>query len=194
MKITWLGHASFLLDADGYQLVLDPYEDGYVPGLSNIREEADLVLCSHEHNDHNARQVVALKEGGISPLTITEIDTWHDEVQGAKRGSNKIFILDDGKEKIAHLGDLGCELEEEQMAKLMNLDAVMVPVGGFFTIDAGQAADLVKKLNPKKIYPMHYRDDELGFGYEIIGTVKQFTDLLPEWADRMVVTVPKYAK
>ncbi len=183
-----------MVDSNGYQVVIDPYEDGYVPGLSNIREEADLVLCTHGHNDHNAKQVVTLKQGTECPLKITEIATWHDEVQGAKRGSNTIFILDNGKEKVAHLGDLGCELEADQLAMLQGLDAVMIPVGGFFTIDAAQAADLVKQLDPKKIYPMHYRDDALGFGYEVIGTVMQFTDLLPEWADRMVVTKPKYAK
>lgn len=194
MNITWLGHACFMVDYDGYQIVIDPYEDGYVPGLDNIREEADLVLCTHGHKDHNARQVVTLKAAKECPVTIREIATWHDEVQGAKRGSNTIFILDDGKEKVAHLGDLGCELEDDQLNLLKGLDAVLVPVGGFFTIDAVQAADLVKKLEPAKIYPMHYRDDELGFGYELIGTVKQFTDLLPEWADRMVVTAPKYVK
>ena len=134
MKLTWLGHSCFKMESNGYTVILDPYEDDYVPGLAPVRETADAVFCSHEHSDHNGRETVTLKQDGVlSPFTITEIHTWHDDARGTKRGSNCIRIFDDGTYRVAHLGDLGCELEPEQIEQLKGLDAVMIPVGGFYT-------------------------------------------------------------
>ena len=176
MKITWIGHACFKIESNGYTLILDPYEDGYVPGLKPLRETADLVLCSHEHGDHNARDLVEITEGKSCPFSITTIDTFHDEVQGAKRGPDTIHIIDDGSFRIAHLGDLGCELEDEQIRQLKNLDVCMIPVGGHYTIDGKQAAELVHQIQPGVVIPMHYRDDEAGFGFDVISTVEDFAD------------------
>ena len=141
MNITWIGHSCFKIESGGYTIITDPYEDGYVPGLKPLRDSADMVLCSHEHGDHNARSLVKIREGQACPFTIEPIETWHDEVKGAKRGPNTIHIIDDGNVRLAHLGDLGCELEDEQIQKLMNVDVCLVPVGGFFTIDGKQAAE-----------------------------------------------------
>ena len=123
MLLTWIGHSCFKIESNGFTLILDPYEDGYVPGLKPLRETADMVLCSHDHGDHNAKDLVEIKEGKNCPFTITTIDTFHDEVQGAKRGPDKIHIIDDGNVRIAHLGDLGCELEDEQIQQLKDLAA-----------------------------------------------------------------------
>ncbi len=176
MKITWIGHSCFKIEKDGYTVVTDPYGDDSVPGYAPVRENADLVLVSHEHADHNARDLVTLIRGADNPFTITYIDTYHDEVKGAKRGPSRIYILDDGENKVAHMGDLGCDLTPEQKDCLKGLDAMLIPVGGFFTIDASQAAVLIRELNPRIAIPMHYRDDELGFGYESTQTVDVFLD------------------
>ena len=176
MKLTWLGHSCFKMESNGYTVILYPYEDDYVPGLAPVRETADAVFCSHEHKDHNARAVVTLKQDKTpSPFTITEIHTWHDEVQGAKRGENCIRIFDDGTYRVAHLGDLGCELEPEQIEQLKGLDAVMIPVGGFYTIDATQAKVLIDQIQPRVTIPMHYRGAD--FGYDVIGTLDEFMNL-----------------
>lgn len=111
----------------------------------------------------------------MSPFTITEIHTWHDDARGTKRGSNCIRIFDDGTYRAAHLGDLGCELESEQIEALKGLDAVMIPVGGFYTIDAKQAKALIDQIEPRVTIPMHYRGE--AFGYDVIGTLDEFTDL-----------------
>ena len=145
MKITWIGHACFKIESNGYTLILDPYEDGYVPGLKPLRESANMVLCSHEHGDHNAKDLIEITEGQSSPFTITTIDTFHDEVQGAKRGPDTIHIIDDGSFRIAHLGDLGCELEKEQIEQLKNLDVCLIPVGGHYTIDGTSGISFVEK-------------------------------------------------
>ena len=173
-KITWIGHSCFKIEADGFAIVTDPYEDGSVPGLGPVREQANLVLASHEHFDHNARQLVKVEETADCPFRITEIATWHDEVQGAKRGPNTIYIMETEGFKIAHLGDLGCDLDEEQIGQLKGLDVCLIPVGGFFTIDGLQAAELIKKIRPKAAVPMHYRDGAAGFGFDAISEVDVF--------------------
>ena len=202
MKITWIGHSCFKVEEAGYRIVFDPYDDGYVPGLGPVRETAEEVLCSHEHGDHNARKRVKLTSegmsflgnklisgaksafgdkpvsGGKSPFTVTKIETYHDPQKGALRGRNTIHILSGAGKRIAHFGDLGCELPADQLAQLENLDIAMIPVGGHYTIDAAQAADLVRKINPAHVIPMHYRGDDNSFGFDVIGTVREFTDLM----------------
>ena len=151
MKLTWLGHSCFKVEKGDFIVILDPYADGSVPGLASIRERANLVLCSHEHNDH-------------------------DDVKGERRGENQITILGDGKTRLAHMGDLGCEPEPEQLEQLKGVDVLLLPVGGHYTIDAAQAADLVKKIEPRIVVPMHYRDDEEGFGFDVLGKVEEFLE------------------
>ena len=129
-------------------MVLDPYLDGSVPGLSPIRLTADRVYCSHGHRDHGGTEVVTLT-GKVPTLTVEELHTWHDDQQGAKRGPNVIHILQAEGMRVAHLGDLGCTLEPEQLEKLTGLDALMIPVGGFYTIDAQQAKALVDQIKPR---------------------------------------------
>lgn len=115
LTITWLGHSCFKVESGGYSVVFDPYADGKVPGLKPLRIEADEVLCSHEHSDHNFREAVTLRNRNVaSPFRIQEISTYHDEKQGDLRGKSTIHILDDGVFRIAHMGDLGCELPKEQ--------------------------------------------------------------------------------
>lgn len=179
MKITWLGHACFKIEKNGYSVILDPYTDGSVPGLKPIRETANMVICSHEHGDHSGRACVEIAAASECPFTITTIDTYHDEKEGSMRGKNKITIIDDGESKIAHMGDLGCELELDQLKQLNGLDVMMVPVGGYYTIDAVQAARLVEQIRPAMTIPMHYRSDDkrtAEFGYAEISEVNDFLE------------------
>ena len=183
MKITWLGHSCFAVESQGYRIVLDPYKDGSVPGLTPVREEADQVLCSHGHGDHCGTEGVSLRQGKPSPYTVETIDTWHDDKNGVKRGPNTIHILSDGQCRVAHLGDLGCDLTPEQKDRLRSLTALLIPVGGHFTINAAQAKKLAEEIAPTVVIPMHYRGK--GFGYPVIGKVDKFTKLCDN-----VVTYP----
>ena len=175
MKLTWLGHSCFTVESQGYWIVLDPYQDGSVPGLAPIRVEADQVLCSHGHGDHCGTECVSLRQGVPSPFTVETIDTWHDDKNGAQRGPNTIHIFSDGQCRVAHLGDLGCDLTPEQKDQLRGLTALLIPVGGSFTINAAQAKALADELAPTVVVPMHYRGK--GFGYPVIGKVDRFTKL-----------------
>lgn len=176
LTITWFGHSCFMVETGGYSVVLDPYEHEKVPGLNPLRLEADEVLCSHEHGDHNFRGAVTLKNRNIaSPFRIQVISAYHDDELGKLRGESKIHILDDETFRVAHMGDLGCDLTAEQREQLTGLDIMMIPVGGYYTIDAGRARRLVNLVKPNVVIPMHYRGD--GFGFDVLGTVDEYLDL-----------------
>ena len=180
MRIIWHGHSCFTLETEGGSVVLDPYADGKVPGLAPLRLTADMVLCSHEHRDHNARELVTLT-GKTPTFGVETISTFHDPEQGALRGENTIHIISAEGMRFAHLGDLGCELTPQQMDKLRGIDVLMIPVGGYYTIDARQACTIATNLFPRVVIPMHYRSDTAGnrFGYDVLGPVGNFTAICP---------------
>ncbi len=173
ITIKWHGHSCFSVTADNYTIVLDPFADGSVPGLGNIRPEANSVLCSHYHSDHGCTDVVTVTEKENNPFRILKIDTYHDDAQGTKRGENRIHILEAHGLRLVHFGDLGCMLTPEQRELLKKADVVMIPIGGFYTIDAEQAKEIVSTLAPNVVIPMHYRSDT--FGYPVIGRLEEFT-------------------
>lgn len=176
MEIIWLGHACFALESGGCRVVLDPYlMDDYPP----LRTHGNLVLCSHGHFDHNYVKGVRITDGpSPCPFAVEKVATFHDDAQGAKRGNNTIHILRAEGLKVAHFGDLGHYPTEEQMEKLRGCDAVLIPVGGFFTIDARMAKRIVDELRPRVIVPMHYRHGALGL--RKVGTLDEFLSLWPE--------------
>lgn len=174
MNVIWNGHSCFTLETAEGSVVFDPYQDGSVPGYGPLRLSADRVLCSHGHRDHGAKELVSLS-GRAPSYQVEEIHTFHDPEKGALRGPNTIHIIAAEGLRIAHLGDLGCALEPEQVEKLRGLDAVLIPVGGFFTIDAKQAQQTVEQLGARVVIPMHYRSP--GFGYDAIGPLEDFLAL-----------------
>lgn len=178
MKLKWLGHACFLAEQDDYVIALDPYAHGIVPGLWPLEIEANEVLMSHDHRDHNAKNVVDLVEGGISPFTVTRVESAHDDQGGAERGKNTIHVLEADGVRVAHLGDLGTMLTEEQIKQIGRLDALLVPVGGYYTIDAKQAKELAEAISPTVIIPMHYRTEH--FGMDAVSLLEEFTRLFDD--------------
>ena len=190
MKITYNGHACFTVESEGYEAVLDPFEG--VRGFENTDLEADCVLCSHGHHDHAYTDGVKIREGKVSPFKVYFIECFHDDAEGAKRGKNRITVMEAEGKKVAHFGDLGHLLDEEQLGKLKGLDAAMIPVGGFFTIDAKQAAETVRNICPAHIIPMHYRDGDRGL--EPVGTVEEFIDLLTEDEKKKLLLVKGYGE
>lgn len=178
LKLTWHGHSCFTLEEKGYAIVLDPYADGYVPGFGPLRLTADAVLCSHGHDDHNAAQCVRINpdaSGKTCPFRVTEIHSWHDDAQGAKRGNNIIRIFDDGQYRIAHMGDIGCHPTPDQKDLLKDIDVMLMPVGGFFTMEPADVHALVQELTPRMLVPMHYSGKD--FGYEVIAPLDKYLSL-----------------
>ncbi len=176
MLIEWYGHSCFKITSRDYSIALDPYNPNMINGLGNYHIEADAVYCSHEHGDHNYKPAVTLSgkpDKGV--FKINFIETFHDEESGQKRGRNKITMLESDGIKVAHMGDLGCDLSKSQINTLKNLDALMIPIGGYYTIDAHKAKAICDVLKPRVIIPMHYRGD--GFGPAVIATKESFTEL-----------------
>ena len=171
MKITWYGHSCFLVETAEGSAVLDPYAPGSVPGLELPKLRADLALCSHEHRDHGYREGVSLS-GRMPTLRVEKLETFHDEKSGALRGPNTVHVLEAEGLRLAHLGDLGHMLSEEQIRSLGRVDILLIPVGGHYTIGPETAAELAEALRPGITVPMHYRGE--GFGYEVIGPAEPF--------------------
>lgn len=179
LELCWHGHACFSVTSTDFTLILDPYEDQYLPGLPPLDLKGDLTLCSHNHRDHNAAQVVHSKEGEENPFQITTIETFHDPEQGRLRGKNTIHLLQYEQLKIAHFGDLGCTLTPTQLAELEGLDVAMIPVGGVYTIDAQEAKALVDAIRPKVVIPMHYRMGDCGL--QNVAEVTEFLSLISDY-------------
>lgn len=166
MIVTCLGHAKFLLELDnGLRIVTDPYDDQ--SGYPVTPVNADVVLVSHVHHDHNAVETIGgnpriLREAGVTTLApdvrVTALSAYHDNVHGAKRGSTLLFLLEAEGLRVAHLGDLGHTLTDAQRRTLTPVDLLMIPVGGFYTIDAPTARQVAEDLQARVILPMHYRN------------------------------------
>lgn len=171
MKIIYHGHSCFTVEAEGYSLIFDPYADGSVRGFSPLRLTADAVYCSHTHDDHNAAELVTLS-GRDCPLSVEKLPSFHDRVFGLKRGKNTIHILRAEGLRVAHLGDLGHTLSGEALAALRGVDALLIPVGGYFTIGPGEAKKLVDKIAPRVVVPMHYRLG--GKGHDVLAELSEY--------------------
>lgn len=163
IKITWLGHACFIIEADSYRILIDPYKNGYVCGYNIHPVDVNEVICSHEHTDHNFRNIANILPPRKSPFDITVINTYHDNAKGKLRGTNKIHIFTAFGIKVVHFGDIGCNITAKEEKQLLNAHAVMIPTGGTYTISAKQANDIVNRISPNTIIPMHYRTDKFGF-------------------------------
>lgn len=174
MTLTWYGHSCFLLDSAEGSAVFDPYSPGSVPGLTMPPLRADAVICSHGHSDHSFAAGVTLS-GKTAGFKLRRFETWHDDARGAKRGANTMTLLEAEGLRVLHMGDLGHMLGAETLAEIGRVDVLLIPVGGFYTIDAAQAAELAGKIASKICVPMHYRGD--GFGYDVTGTVDEFLRL-----------------
>lgn len=202
MTITWLGHSCFALEENGYRMVIDPYHD--TTGYPDLHTQAHEVLCSHDHFDHGYTEAVTLLPAAQSPFTIRTIPTFHDEQQGELRGSNTIHIIKSDALTVVHLGDLGHPLKQEQLSAIGPADVVMVPVGGFYTIDGALAYETVTAIGAGTIVPMHYRFGD--FGFREIETAEPFLShfapeeicrlegcsFTAEKKDRRQVIIPKY--
>ena len=174
MNLTWLGHSCFLIESACWRIALDPY---YVETYPALRVDADEALCSHAHRDHAFLEAVTLsgRERPESPFTVETVSTFHDDKGGTLRGENTIHILRAEGLTVVHCGDLGHELNEDQLAAVRGCDALLLPVGGYYTIDARTAKKVADAIAPRVLVPMHYRFGE--HGYPEIDTLEQFLTL-----------------
>ena len=182
MQVEWYGQSAFLLTAADKTVAIDPFADMSAmaagrgmqfdyPPISDV--EADLLLVTHEHMDHNGVEAIGgdptilrSTAGKLeSPIgDVTAIASEHDEAAGTERGPNTIFVFELDGVRVAHFGDFGqSELRPEQAAAIGKVDLLILPVGGGPTIGAEGAAAIVERLAPRWVVPMHYRTPRIGF-------------------------------
>lgn len=184
-KLRWFGQSFFVIEtSQGTRIAIDPH---MIEAFGRQTSKADLVLMSHPHPDHvnleaienrtKAKTIEGIKipmgsvpEGGPTPrakwnpvdeqfkdVRIRSVGTYHDTMQGLRRGLNTIFILEFDGIRLVHLGDLGHLLNEEQLRSIGPVDVLLIPVGGVYTINGEQAKKVLAQLKPRKyVIPMHY--------------------------------------
>lgn len=174
MKITWYGHSCFKLmvktkNGDRITIITDPFDKEKV-GLTPPRGTADIVLVSHAHFDHNNIKAISGEpfcvdgpgEYDVKGVFVKGIYSYHDNSKGNERGVNTIYILDGEGMRICHMGDFGqAELNGEQLDKIGDVDVLMIPVGGVYTINGSEAVKIINQIEPSIVIPMHYKIPKL---------------------------------
>lgn len=180
MKIKYLGHSAFVITSDtGVKIITDPYETSPALTYGEITESADVVTVSHGHTDHsnvtavkgNPEVVRRVGRSRAKGIEFKGIAGYHDDAGGRVRGNNVIFCFELDGIKVCHLGDLGHQLDDKQLAEIGSVDILLIPVGGFYTINAQAATKVCDRLKPKIIIPMHYRTAK---GFPEISGVDEF--------------------
>ncbi len=184
MNIEWYGHAAFKITTEnGTRIIIDPYQSGFSDGALSYRaidDEADIVVTSHNHGDHNYTKSIRgeydhIKKQGsyeVKGVKLETIPTFHDTSSGKERGDNLLTIISADGIKLLHLGDLGHDLDLETLKKIGKVDVLFLPVGGYYTIDAQAATKVMNNIRPAITIPMHYKTEKCGFP---ITTVADFT-------------------
>ena len=179
MKVKWLGHAAFLITSDsGTTIITDPYETSEGLKYGKIKETADIVTVSHEHGDHNNVAAVQGNPQVVKGTTEAKginfkgVSTNHDDKGGSERGSNTVFCFQVDGIRVCHLGDLGHLLTDNQVVEIGKVHVLLVPVGGYFTIDTKNATQVAEQVRARVIIPMHFKNDKCVFP---IGGVEEFT-------------------
>lgn len=172
VTVQWFGHAFFLI-SDKTRVAIDPFKD--LEGYPNPSVSAEVVLVTHGHFDHSKVEIVQGKpqivkgngKKSAKGIEFTGVKTYHDEQKGSQRGENTIFTFELGGIKFAHCGDLGHILSQDQLRELGKVEVLMIPVGGYYTIDATSAWQNVEKIKPKIVIPMHYKQPFMGPSFPI---------------------------
>ena len=164
MKLEWIGHACFKMTAiDGTTVITDPYDESV--GIDMVPLKADLITMSHEHHDHNETCMIegnpVIARGpelaAVGSVTSRAVNSWHDDVEGAKRGFNTVRLFEIDGLKVVHMGDQGCMPREDVIEAIADADVMMIPVGGTYTVDAEGAKAIVEAAKPKCVVPMHVK-------------------------------------
>ena len=180
MRVRWYGQSAFLISGSK-RVFIDPFGpmDGLAarglrfdyPRIEGV--DADLVLVTHDHGDHNCAETIGgspalIRAAGThaeSPVgKVVGVASEHDAVAGTYAGANTIFRFELDGLAFCHLGDFGQPgLRPEQREAIGSVDVLFVPVGGGPTIGGEAAAAVVRELAPCLVIPMHYATPAVNF-------------------------------
>ena len=182
MRLEWIGHACFSMTAaDGTVVITDPYDDSV--GIDMVPLKADLITMSHDHHDHCEMSMIVGKPviargpelAAVGSVTARVLDSYHDDVQGAKRGRNFIRIFEIDDLTVVHMGDQGCMPREDVIEAIAGADVLLLPVGGTYTVDAQGAKEIIETVKPQCVVPMHVKTRRCPYP---IAPVTQFLSLM----------------
>lgn len=186
MIIQWLGRSCFKIQtknsSEESTIVIDPFEDN-TSGLKMPRIQADILMMTHNHHDHNNAEaikgepfvIVNPGEYEYHGVFAYGIPAFHDEKEGKERGLTNIYKIITEEMSVVHLGDLGQTLSDEQIERLGNVDILMIPVGGKYTINSEKANEVISQLEPRFVIPMHYKmENEKASTDEVTDTLEKF--------------------
>ena len=177
MKIINLGHASFLIKGGNISVVTDPYRDNSVPHLRMPRVQANYVTISHAHYDHDAKDLVKIIPTD-KELKCEAIVVAHDHHNGAHRGLNNMYLFEIDGLRILHTGDLGCIPLRDILEKMKNVDILLAPINGHFTISAKELKAIIDVIKPRVTIPMHFYKEYNKSGYPDGGQIDTFKSLV----------------
>ena len=169
MKITWYGQSFFKIltkkrKEASVKIIIDPFDEKI--GLRIPTLKADILLVTHHHHDHNNIKIIKGNpflisgpgEFEVKKVFIQGAPAFHDKSEGKERGKITIYTIGAEGIQVCHLGDLGQkELSPEQLEQIGDVDILMIPVGGVYTISAKEATKIISQLEPKIVIPMHYK-------------------------------------
>lgn len=201
MEIKYLGHSSFLIKTKTAKVVTDPYDPDLV-GMKFPKTEADIITVSHHHEDHDQVDQVQLPPTGSAPLIIDmpgEFEkmgvrifgykSFHDDKKGEERGENILYKIEGEGISVLHCGDLGFVPDDSFIDSIGDVDILLVPTGGFFTIDPSSASELVKKVEPSIVIPMHFNHAKLN--QKNFGQLTQVEEFTKKFGIEKPVVMPK---
>ena len=189
MRITWYGHAAFLVETDGKRIILDPFRSPDSGGYRPIDEPADLVVVSHENDRYHSHlaqivppfevvRALELPAGGAQHLGI-RFEAIHVYETPERLPEDEVTIIHFRAEglHIVFLGDLGHALSEEEVAPIRGADILLAAAGGPPTIDFPLIPALISAIAPRLILPMHYKTPFINLN---IQPVEKVIEVLPE--------------
>lgn len=181
VDVEWFGHSCFAVRGKTKTVMFDPFKG---TGLPEPKAKADIVLCSHGHQDHNNTKPVSHEQSMVMEaftgtkqtdyVSIRGVATFHDDSQGNKRGRNSVYVVHLEDVAFCHLGDLGHGLSSSQVNEIGPVDVLFIPIGGFFTIDPQQAREVMESLKPRIAVPMHYRAPGMSIMFRPLKQVEDF--------------------
>jgi len=197
MKINHLGHSCFKVRCKDLNILIDPYDNSI--GLKMPKVRADIVLVTHHHFDHDNVSVAGKDaliidgpgEYEAKGVFIYGREAFHDDQEGAALGTVTMYLIEEDKIRLAHLGDLGQKkLTKDQLEFLDNVDILLIPVGGQYTINASEASNIINEIEPRIVIPMHYGFPGLKSGKKLdpVDNFVKEIGLSPEKMDELKIT------
>ncbi|MDD4155872.1 MAG: MBL fold metallo-hydrolase [Candidatus Cloacimonetes bacterium] len=186
VRFKWFGHSMWSIETEEKRIIIDPFSDIGYKLPTNLT--ADIVISSHDHHDHNNfklflppfQKITQIGTYQIQDIRIKLIEASHGRFNGKNLGDIYMSLIFVDGISVLHCGDLGVIPNEETIADIADIDVIMVPIGGNYTLNAQTAYDFISLIKPKYVFPMHYKTSKIEIDIEPIDDFKSIVPNLEE--------------